>query len=71
MEADFEKIWDDRLNIQELVHLEMGAERNKDIEKKINKWICDFMDNGEDMDAYWQDSLKRLIYEIKLTPYTQ
>lgn len=30
-------------------------------EDNLNKWICRFIDNGEDMDMYWQNSLLEFI----------
>jgi hypothetical protein len=53
--------------MKEEIHKEVYAEKNKHIDDRINVWIGEFIDNGEDMDAYWQDSLKHLIWEIKLT----
>lgn len=35
----------------------------KEWEKELHKWMGRFIDNGEDMDAYWQNSLEEFISE--------
>jgi hypothetical protein len=52
------------MNYIDKAHEELFDEKNINIVKKINKWINDFME-CEDMDSWWQDSLKHLIFEIR------
>ena len=39
-------------------------------EKEIYAWIGSFIDGGEDMDAYWQNSLKEL-FNSHISTYTK
>jgi len=50
--------------IKEKAHLDVFLPENEPIVKEINNWIHEFME-AEDMDAYWQNSLIHLIFEIR------
>jgi len=50
--------------IKEKAHLDVFLPKNEPIVKEINNWIHEFM-FAEDMDAYWQNSLIHLIFEIR------